>query len=191
MTKVISILTGSVFLSIGINGFVVPYHILDGGMIGIGLIIKYLWGIKAGLTIIILSIPIYAVAWFYYRPFFFNSLHGLLVSSFFIDLFSPINHHVYLPPVFSAIVGGCLIGIGIGVMLAVKVSTGGTDLLALFIANKTSINVGLIIFMIDALVLFIGFETIGINLLFSAITIGCVGLSTSLITSRFAKRTVT
>ena len=43
---------------------------LDGGIIGLGLIIKYVLGIKAGLTIIVLSIPIFAMAWFCYEIIF-------------------------------------------------------------------------------------------------------------------------
>lgn len=56
--KAIIIVFGSLILSVGINFFLVPFDLLDGGIIGIGLIIKYILGIKVGLTIIVLSIPI-------------------------------------------------------------------------------------------------------------------------------------
>lgn len=181
LRKTISIFIGSTLLSIGLNGFVIPYHLLDGGVIGISLIVKYLWGFHAGLVIILLSLPIYSFALFFYRSLFFNGIHGLLISSFFIDLFTPIKHLFHVPPIISCTLGGILIGCGIGIMLRNKVSTGGSDLLAIFISQKTSINVGIIIFTIDALVLFAGYETIGINLLYSALTIGFGGLTTSII----------
>ena len=83
------ILLGSMLLAFGINFFLVPFELIDGGVIGIGLIINYLTDVKAGLVIIVLSIPIFALAWFYNKKYFYNSLHGMLVSSFIIDLLSP------------------------------------------------------------------------------------------------------
>lgn len=68
--KGIAIVLGSFILSVRINFFLVPFELLDGGIIGLGLIIKYVLGIKAGLTIIVLSIPIFAMAWFCYEIIF-------------------------------------------------------------------------------------------------------------------------
>lgn len=80
--KSIVIVIGSILVSLGINLFLAPYEVLDGGIIGIGLISYYLWGLQTGFIIILLSIPIFIIAWIYYRDYFYNSLHGLLVSSF-------------------------------------------------------------------------------------------------------------
>lgn len=93
--KAHAIIVGSLLLSIGINLFLVPFNLLDGGVIGIGLIIKYLFGIKAGLTIIVVSIPIFIFAWYHYRTLFYNSLHWMLISSFLIDLLSPLHRYIH------------------------------------------------------------------------------------------------
>lgn len=185
--KAIAILLGSILLSIGINFFLVPFHLLDGGIIGIGLIVKYIFGIKAGLVIIILSLPIFIIAWFYYRNYFYNSLHGMLISSFFIDLFYPFHDLLYsyieLPSIFSSMIGGVLVGLGIGVMLRYETSTGGTDLLAQFVANVLRVNIGLTIFIIDAMVICLGGLMISSEIFFlSAVTITFVGLTTSICT---------
>jgi uncharacterized membrane-anchored protein YitT (DUF2179 family) len=58
-SKTVAILIGSFLVAIGIDFFLSPIEILDGGLIGIGLICKCLWGVKVGLTIIVLSIPIF------------------------------------------------------------------------------------------------------------------------------------
>ncbi|HWK22111.1 MAG TPA: YitT family protein [Ureibacillus sp.] len=183
--KGLAIIAGSIFLSVGINVFLTPYEILDGGIIGLSLIIYYLFNLKIGLMIIVLSIPIFVLAWFKYKPYFFNSLHGLLVSSFVIDLFKPLRSLIHLEPILSSIVGGILVGLGIGLMLRFETSTGGTDLLAQFIADKTSINVGVIIFAIDAAVICLGGVFISSNtLILSIVTILCVGITTSALTRR-------
>ncbi|MDC3417696.1 YitT family protein [Aquibacillus salsiterrae] len=185
--KIASIIIGSIFLSIGVNIFLVPYHLLDGGVIGLGLIANYLTGVQAGLFIIFISIPIFTIAWVYKRAYFYNSMHGMLFSSFSIDFLSstpfPYLTDEWLPPIASSIIGGILIGIGIGIMLRYQTSTGGTDLLAQLLATKINVNVGVLIFVVDAFVISLGGLLISFDaFLLSIVTILFVGIFTSLCT---------
>lgn len=181
--RTIAIFLGSVLLGIGINGFIVPYHLLDGGMIGISLLVKYVWGYKVGLTIIILSIPIYLIAWKLERRYFINSIHGLLVSSLIIDLLSPLRGVFSVSVMEGSVIGGLFIGTGIGWMLRHETSTGGTDLIALFLSRWFSINVGMVIFLIDAAVIIAGLYVMGEGILFySLVTILSVGFATMTMT---------
>ena len=152
VAKISAVLVGSLLLGIGVNAFLVPHHLLDGGMIGLGLIMHYFYGWQTGLTIIVLSIPLYVLAWFLERKYFFHSLHGLMVSSLFIDMFAPAENGLELGILPSAILGGILVGAGIGLMLRHDTSTGGTDLLAQLLNKFVYINVGILIFFIDGLV---------------------------------------
>lgn len=174
---------GSIFLGIGINLFLTPYEILDGGVVGLALITHYIFHMKIGLMIIVFSVPIFVLAWFKYRFYFYNSLHGLLISSVLIDFFKPIRTLIHIDAVLSAILGGIFIGTGIGLMLRYKTSTGGTDLLAQFLSDKTGINVGILIFFIDSTVIILGGLLLSSStLLLSIITILVTGITTSLIT---------
>ncbi|WP_223593043.1 YitT family protein [Neobacillus bataviensis] len=178
--KIFAMMIGSILLSLGVNGFLVPYHLLDGGVIGLGLIIHYFYGWPTGLSIILLSLPLYVLAWFFERRYFFYSLHGLIISSFCIDLFSFINGRINLGILPSTVIGGLLVGIGIGVMLRYETSTGGTDLLAQLLTKFTSINIGIIIFLIDGLIITSGIQVVGLEKFFySLLTIICVGLMTT------------
>lgn len=182
--KAIAILVGSILLGIGINVFLVPYELLDGGIIGISLIIKYIWNLKVGLTIILLSIPLYIIAWVYYRPYFYNSLHGMLFSSFMIDVLSPLRGSIEIPIFFSSVIGGALVGTGIGLMLRHETSTGGTDLLAQFISKLTNYNVGILIFIIDGIVILCGSWIVGPRIfLYSVVVVILVGAVTTILTS--------
>ncbi|MGG1571908.1 YitT family protein [Fictibacillus sp. NRS-1165] len=183
LAKMAAVFIGSFLMGIGINVFILPFHLLDGGIIGIGLLLKYVWGFKVGMTIILLSVPIYFLAWKFDRRSFVNSIHGMLVSSFIIDLLLPLKGSIHLPVMESAVIGGLLIGTGIGIMLRYDTSTGGTDLLALFISKRSSLNVGVIIFIIDAAVIVSGLYFIGEGMFFySLITILSVAFATSTIT---------
>lgn len=180
LKKGMIIVVGSIFLSLGINLFLIPYEILDGGIIGIGLILNYIWGLKVGLMIMFLSIPIFIIAWFNYRDYFYNSLHGMVISAFFIDILKPMDSLLRIDAVYSSIVGGILVGLGIGLMLRYKTSTGGTDLIAQFLSDRIGINVGILIFIIDSIVVICGWLFLSSDTLFlSTITILVVGLTTS------------
>ncbi|MFP7295644.1 YitT family protein [Neobacillus niacini] len=179
--KIIAMLIGSLLLSLGVNGFLVPYHLLDGGVIGLGLIIHYFYGWPTGLSMIVLSLPLYILAWFFERRYFYYSLHGLIISSFCIDLLSFISGKITLGIFPSTIIGGILVGVGIGLMLRYETSTGGTDLLAQILTKFTSVNIGIIIFLIDGIIITSGIKVVGLEKFFySLLTIIFVGLMTSL-----------
>ncbi|MFD2877464.1 YitT family protein [Paenibacillus rhizoplanae] len=151
------ILLASLLIATGTNFFLVPYKILDGGIIGIALIINYISGTKIGLCIMLCSLPIFLLAWFRQRDIFYNSILGLLASSLLIELLFPLQYYflyyIELGSISSAIIGGFLMGTGLGLMLRFKASTGGTDLLARFIQRYLPLNVGLIIFLTDFLII--------------------------------------
>ncbi len=189
--RALAIVIGSTLIAIGLNGFLIPFSLLEGGALGISLIFHYLLGVNVGFTFLLISIPIFIVAWIFYRPFFFNGIHGMLLSSLVIDLLSPlnsINKGLIISPLAGAIGGGIIIGIGIGIMLRLDISIGGTDLLAQMIARRLSINPGVMIFFLDLLIVTIGsFIIPTTRLSLSLITIFSVGMMTSLLVSSTAK----
>ncbi|WP_433742676.1 YitT family protein [Falsibacillus pallidus] len=183
--KILLLLAGSLFIAFGINGFFVPHQLLDGGMIGVGLIMHYVFHVQPGLSMIVLSIPLYIIAWFTYRPLFFNSLHGMLLSSFLIDLLLPVSAWVRFPIIISAVIGGICVGIGIGLLLWAEAASGGVDLLAQIIGRKKGWNIGLIIFTMDAAIITTGAFLIGKDaFLYSLLAVSSVGCVTSLMSMK-------
>jgi uncharacterized membrane-anchored protein YitT (DUF2179 family) len=190
LQRALTIFIGSVLVAIGVNVFLVPFGLLDGGALGISLIFHYAIGVKVGLTFLLVSIPIFMLAWKYYRSFFYNGIHGMLLSSLIIDLLYPlqvIGREFITVPLVSAICGGIVIGAGIGIMLRLDISLGGTDLLAQMIARKLTVNPGFVIFCIDVLIVTMGSILIpSVQLILSFTTVFIVGLTTSLIVSKSA-----
>lgn len=159
MKQVMMILVGSVLIGLGVNIFLVPFELLDGGALGISLIIHYVKDVRVGLTLILVSIPIFTLAFFCYRSFFYKGIHGMLFSSLMIDMLSPFQvfaQKLELPVIGSAAIGGIIIGIGVGTMLRLDISIGGTDLLAQMVAKRLKINTGYMIFFNDILIVSIG-----------------------------------
>lgn len=181
------ILIGSFCIAIGIHGFLVPFGLLEGGALGISLILHYLFQVKVGLTFLCISIPIFILAWFYFRTFFYNGLHGMLLSSVIIDICASakwLGEPLVASSLMSAIIGGLMIGIGAGLMLRMNITIGGTDLLAQMFAKKMRINAGIMIFCFDIVIATIGSLIIATAYLYlSFITVFTIGVTTSWIVS--------
>jgi uncharacterized membrane-anchored protein YitT (DUF2179 family) len=180
--KLMATIIGSLLLGIGVNGFLVPNHLIDGGILGIALILHYFFHFQTGMTMVALSVPICIFASLNERGYFFSSLQGLLISSLFIDLLAPLRNQFFVSQLGSALVGGVIIGTGIGLMLRYKTSTGGTDLIAKIISGKFSINLALVIIFLDGLIVLAGFTVLELDsFLYSCVAITTVGITTFLI----------
>ncbi|WP_335871684.1 YitT family protein [Bacillus sp. 2205SS5-2] len=182
------LILASVLIGIGINGFFVPHHFLDGGMIGVGLVFHYWLDVQPGLIMILFSIPLYFIAFLKDKPLFFNSIHGLWLTSFFIDLLKPTQFIIHTSPLISVIGGGITVGIGIGLLLQANSSSGGIDLVAALISKATGVNTGLLIFMFDLVILSFGVVVVGSHTFIpSIVAITIIALFTSLFTWNFDK----
>ncbi|QIZ09456.1 YitT family protein [Priestia megaterium] len=175
---------GSTMIGIGINGFILPLHLINGGFLGISLLLKYIWGFKTGITFIFLNIPVYMFAFKSDPIYFINGVIGALCTGLMIELFVPLNGIFHLPILSSVIVGAVIIGSGVGVMLRNHISPGGMDLLALMIAKWSKVNVGVIMFAMDAVIIITGlFLLQDVKLFYSLIIVAIVGLLASIITT--------
>ncbi|WP_139490135.1 YitT family protein [Brevibacillus dissolubilis] len=179
LKKTFIVILGSLLVAIGVNMFLVAQKLMDGGMIGVGLLAKYYLGLSPGWVMILASVPIYIWVFVYDRNLFYHSLHGLLLSSFFIDLLSPMRAWSDFPVPFAVVLGGTTIGAGIGIMLAYDTNTGGTDLVAQFISKRTKIPVALLIFLIDGVIISAAFWAIGpSHTFYSLVTILAAAVAT-------------
>ena len=171
-------------IGIGIDGFILPFHLINGGFFGISLLLKYMLGIKAGIAFILLNIPVYLFAFKSNRPLFYNGIMGVIVSGVMVELLVPLSEIIQLPILNSIIAGAMVIGIGVGVMIRNDISPGGMDLLALLISKWTKINVGVIMVIMDGFIILAGLLLLqDVRLLYSLVIISIVGLLTTIITS--------
>ena len=57
--KILGLTVGAVIYSAGLNLFLIPNHIIDGGITGISLLVQALTGIPFSLLIVILNLPFF------------------------------------------------------------------------------------------------------------------------------------
>lgn len=183
LQKVIQIFVASLFIGSGINGFVVPSHLINGGIWGVSLLANYLWGLNLAAVFICLNLPIYLFAIRFDLSYFYNGLIGTFISALSIRMMMPLNGAFHLPFLVSIVLGGILIGIGVGLMLRIHASPGGVDLLALLLSKKTSVKVGFLLIAIDAVIILSGVIALREErLLYSLLIVIIVGVTAALLT---------
>ena len=148
------IVIGALISAISCNLFLIPNHFLSGGLTGIAIILHYLFDLPIGIQNIIFNIPILYIAYhFFGRLYFFNTILGTGLYSFFIDLTSFLTPYTPLHnnPMLSAIVAGVVCGIGFGLILRANANTGGADVIAALIKKLYSYNIGTMIFALNCI----------------------------------------
>lgn len=183
LKKIIYVGVGATFIGIGINGFILPFHLINGGVIGLSILLNYTLDIHLSLAIIFINLPLYLYSLIYERQYFFNGLLGVLTSAGMIDALAPLRGIVHFSVLWSSMAGGVFIGIGVGLMLRQHVSHGAADLFALLISKYLMINPGIILLFIDLSIIILGMIVLrDQRLVYSLFTVSCVGFLSSLLT---------
>ncbi|HOE13636.1 MAG: YitT family protein [Candidatus Saccharicenans sp.] len=150
------IIAGSIIMGIGYALFLIPFHLVPGGLSGISIMINYLLSLPVGLVIIILNVPILLISYrFLSRKYVFTTLVGMLCSSLFIDFFNQIlkwpkgTENMLL----AAIYGGLLLGLGLGLVFRGEASTGGSDVIGLILNKYLGVSVGMGIMVTDFIII--------------------------------------
>lgn len=153
--RIFKILLGSAIFAAGIQWFYHPTSLVSGGVTGIAMIINYMTGAPVGVTIIVINVPLFLIAFKSYGwRFMAGSLLGTLASSVFIDLFSLIPYNITTEPFLASIYGGIITGLGLGLVFTTGSTTGGTDVVAKLIKERFPyVNFGTMILVLDAAII--------------------------------------
>lgn len=150
------IITFALFImALGWTGFLIPNNMLGGGVSGIATLVYWSTGISTGITIfalngllILISLRILGFA------FGVKTIFSIVVSSLFFSLLqSLIKEPLVTDKFLSAIIGGGLSGLSIGIAFTQGGSTGGTDIIAMIINKYRNITQGRIIFAVDLIII--------------------------------------
>lgn len=150
------ILSGSIIMGIGYALFLIPFHLVPGGLSGISIMLNYLFHLPVGLVIIVLNIPVLLISYrFLSRKYVFTTLAGMLSSSLLIDFFDQVlkwpkgTENMLL----ASIYGGLLLGLGLGLVFRGEASTGGSDVIGLILNKYLGVSVGMGIMITDFIII--------------------------------------
>lgn len=146
----LSILNKMFFLTLGplvaafaLEVFLVPNNIIDGGIVGISIIISYLTKINLGLLIFLINIPFFLLAFNKIgKKFVIQTFYAIGMLSLFLNLFGMYNHPTSHDLLLSTVFGGIILGTGVGLVLKNEGSLDGTEIMSLVLSKKFGFSVG-------------------------------------------------
>lgn len=151
------IILGNLLLAISVTFFVLPYDILSGGVAGISLILKELFGFDTTITIDILVIAFFVFGYIFLgKDFAIKTGLSSLVYPFFITALSYVHINIEADQLLMSIFGAVIAGFGIGIVIKEDASTGGTDIPPMIINKFTGIPIALLMGIFDGVLVLAG-----------------------------------
>lgn len=144
---------GAIVYSIGLRFFLIPNHMIDGGITGISIILNYVFGTPLGLLFILFNIPFLILGYkFISNIYAFATMYSILILSIIVELL-PKLHPFTDEPILAAVFGGITIGIGIGIIIRYGGSLDGTETVGIIFDKKTGFSVGEIVLFINLFIM--------------------------------------
>jgi uncharacterized membrane-anchored protein YitT (DUF2179 family) len=146
---------GSTICGISINLFLVPHHMLSGGLSGVAMILYFLFNFPIGLMTALLNLPIFYLAYkMLDKEYVVGALYGMLIFSGALDATRFLADINFIDDILLASVyGGILSGIGSGIIFRVNGSAGGTDIIGAIMKKYYGYSMGSMGFAINFVIM--------------------------------------
>ena len=145
----IGITTGAMLSAFSIQTFLSPNMILDGGVIGISMIVSKITSLPLSIFTIMLNIPFLLIGYKNLgKKFLIKAVYAMLIFSCFLTMFSNVNE-LTDDILLATIYGGIILGIGVGLVIRSGGCLDGTESVAIIINKNTSFSTGQIIMLFN------------------------------------------
>jgi uncharacterized membrane-anchored protein YitT (DUF2179 family) len=150
--QAVMIMIGAVIAAVGLEQFLVPNDILDGGVIGLSIIAAELFDLQLSLFIVLFNIPFLLIGYIRMGTrFAFHTLYGVVVLSLFtsyLHRFGRVTDDVFL----ATVIGAVVLGTGVGLVIRTGGALDGTEILAILVSKTQPVSVGQFIMIINVFI---------------------------------------
>jgi uncharacterized membrane-anchored protein YitT (DUF2179 family) len=144
---------GAILVAVGLEIFLVPNNIIDGGIVGVSIILAYLTNIKLGWYLLLLNLPFFFLGYKQIgKTFALTTLVGVVILSFSTMLLHPVPV-LTDDPLLASVFGGVILGIGVGLVIRYGGSLDGTEILAILFNKTTPFSVGEVVMFFNLFIL--------------------------------------
>lgn len=151
--KYLVLIIGSLIYSAGLEIFLVPNNIIDGGVVGISIMASYLTGIPFGVYMVVLNLPFLYLGYKQIgKTFAISTIVSIIAISVFSEFLEPVPQ-ITQDYFLAAIFGGIIAGAGVGLVIRQGGSLDGTEITAIILDRKTSFSVGEVVMFFNLFIL--------------------------------------
>jgi len=149
------ILIGIISAGFGLKGFLLPNQFIDGGAMGISLLISETTGIPLAILIVVINLPFMLLGYSQIgKQFSLKSIIAIIGLAMVV-------HFIPYPMITSdklliAVFGGFFLGAGIGMTIRGGAVIDGTEVLAIHVSKKTGLTIGDVILVFNIIIFSFG-----------------------------------
>ncbi len=148
-----AVFTGTLIVALGV-AFLSKATLLTGGTAGLSLLLQYATGFEFGSLFLAVNLPFYALSilrmgW----KLTVRTFLAVLMVSYLTTLTTAWVGIDYLNPIYAAVAGGMLVGLGLLILFRHRTSLGGVNILALYAQECYGLSAGYVQLAIDGLIL--------------------------------------
>jgi uncharacterized membrane-anchored protein YitT (DUF2179 family) len=155
ISDIFFILIGVISAGFGLKGFLLPNSFIDGGAMGISLLISETTAFSLSLLIVIVNFPFIILGYSNLgKQFALKSIFAIVALALTV-------HFIPYPLITSdklliAVFGGFFLGAGIGLSIRGGAVIDGTEVLAIYLSKKTGLTIGDVILIFNIIIFAFG-----------------------------------
>ena len=154
--RLVMIIFGAACAAVAIELFLMPNKIIDGGIIGISLILDYLtpniWWLSFSTLVVILNIPfMYSGYKQIGKTFMLSSAFGIVALAFIESTLHAVPPFT-TEPILATVFGGLILGLGVGLVIRHGGSLDGTEIMGILLTKKLPFSVGEFVMFVNLFV---------------------------------------
>ncbi|MFS0902817.1 YitT family protein [Priestia aryabhattai] len=140
--RMLFILVGALLMAVGLEFFLIPNEVVDGGIVGISIILSHLTDVQIGFYIFVLNLPFFFIGYKQIgKTFALSTLLGVIILSIATSIFHDLPV-LTGDPLLATVFGGIVLGVGVGIVIRYGGSLDGTEILAILFNKRTPFSVG-------------------------------------------------
>ncbi|MBQ7287603.1 MAG: YitT family protein [Candidatus Gastranaerophilales bacterium] len=153
ITNLIFNTLGAFLAAFALECFLVPNQIIDGGIVGISIMVSYITKLNLGLFLVVLNLPFLLLALNEFgKRFIFMALYSVGMLALFVNIVSHNIPVITNDLLLAAVFGGGILGCGVGIVLKNNACMDGTEILSIKLSKKFPFSVGEIIMFFNVFI---------------------------------------
>ncbi|MDR3594552.1 YitT family protein [Clostridium sp.] len=153
ISRIFFLVLGSILVSIGLEVFLIPNNIIDGGMTGISIMANYLTKVKLGVFLVILNLPFVVLGYKQIgKTFALSTIFSIVCLSIGVTLLAPVPG-VTQDILLATIFGGIIMGAGVGLIIRNGGSLDGTEIVAIMLEKRSAFSIGEIVMFFNLFII--------------------------------------
>lgn len=153
VSRILFMILGSILAAIGLEIFLLPNNVIDGGMTGISIIASHVTKVQLGIFIFLFNLPFVIVGYRQIgKTFALSTVFSVICFSIGVSVLHPvpgITQDILLATIF----GGIILGAGVGIIIRNGGSLDGTEIVAIILEKRTPFSVGEIVMFFNLFIL--------------------------------------